>query len=66
MAIKWLFFSKKIARFAQQQKASPQSLHSGNLFSCTQFLQPTTFKIAIIGFLKNKHNKMQQLPQNTF
>ena len=52
MALKWLFFSKKIARIAP-------GLHRGNLFFRTQRSQPTTFKTVIAGFL----NK-QMLQQN--
>ena len=54
MALKWLFFSEKIAKITQLRGALPPGPHSGNLFSHTQSSQPTTFRIVIIGFLNKQ------------
>ena len=54
MALKYQFFSKKIARIAQRLRVLPPDSHSGNLFYRTQSSQPTTFKIVVARFLKKQ------------
>ena len=59
MMFKWrFFFQKKIARIAQQLGSLPPGPLSGSLFSHTQSLLSTTFKIVIAGFL-NKQMLLQ-------
>ena len=54
MALKWLFLCEEISRIAQQLEAPSLGPHNGNLFSCAQSSQPTSFKIVNTGFLNKQ------------